>query len=243
MRDWIKAALQALPIAIGLPVVLFLASVKPEDAASNLAVWAHFLGFSQVPAWLANPAADRHAMVSAIVLSVIYAGAVWGIPLYHYFWAKPEPSKTTPASNKEIEKLVTGGDAFCYFALYYFDVGKNIARNIVIVKEGKYPLYDVRMRVTDLDTHKDVANIQLGEVNGPALVLSGVWSLKDTINYRVFFSARNGMWHQDLLLRKLTKKNYWPAATRVLGRDGRTVRFENVDPMFVSEFGPPKWGQ
>ena len=36
MRGWIKA----LPLGLILPVMLWAASVKPEDAASNISAWA-----------------------------------------------------------------------------------------------------------------------------------------------------------------------------------------------------------
>ena len=41
MREWVKA----LPLTVGLPVVIGAASVKPEDAASNIAAWIEFAGF------------------------------------------------------------------------------------------------------------------------------------------------------------------------------------------------------
>ena len=42
MRDWIKA----LPLGLGLPIMIGAASVKPEDAVSNVAAWLHLLGLS-----------------------------------------------------------------------------------------------------------------------------------------------------------------------------------------------------
>jgi hypothetical protein len=74
MREWIKA----LPVSVGLPVVMGAASVKPEDAASNVAAWIEFLGFHNVPHWLTNPNADQHVIAGACVAAALYSFALWG---------------------------------------------------------------------------------------------------------------------------------------------------------------------
>jgi hypothetical protein len=76
LREWLKA----LPLGLGLPAVIGAASVKPEDAASNLAAWAHFLGFEHTPAWLSNPAIDHRAIIGSLAVGAAYAFVVWGIP-------------------------------------------------------------------------------------------------------------------------------------------------------------------
>jgi hypothetical protein len=48
VRGWIKA----LPLELGVPVMIGASSVKPEDAASNLAAWAQWIGIHDVPTWL-----------------------------------------------------------------------------------------------------------------------------------------------------------------------------------------------
>jgi hypothetical protein len=77
MRQWVKA----LPLGIGLPVVIAAASVKPEDAASNLSAWTHWIGINDAPSWLASPAIDSKVIVGALVGAAIYAAIVWGIPV------------------------------------------------------------------------------------------------------------------------------------------------------------------
>jgi hypothetical protein len=76
MPEWLKA----LPLGLGVPVVIAAASVKPEDAASNLAAWAHLLGFEHVPDWLLNPSVYQSVKVGALAAVAIYALAVWPIP-------------------------------------------------------------------------------------------------------------------------------------------------------------------
>jgi hypothetical protein len=78
MRDWIKA----LPLGLGLPAIIGAASVKPEDAVSNLAAWLHFAGVKDVPDWLASPSIDRRVIIGALILAFIYSILVWGIPRF-----------------------------------------------------------------------------------------------------------------------------------------------------------------
>jgi len=39
--------------------VILAASIKPEDAASNLAAWAHWMGIHNVPEWMSSPSIDH----------------------------------------------------------------------------------------------------------------------------------------------------------------------------------------
>jgi hypothetical protein len=48
-----RQILKALPLGLGVPIVIGAASVKPEDAASNLSGWLHIMGIRNVPDWLA----------------------------------------------------------------------------------------------------------------------------------------------------------------------------------------------
>jgi hypothetical protein len=139
-----------------------------------------------------------------------------------------------------LEALQTGGETFCYWMLYHFDLEANIAQNFVVIRMGAYPLYDVRLRIRDMDAQEDVFAKNFGEVNSPADYLMVKWNLPTNVYYRVFFSARNGSWHQDLILRKSERTSCWLAATRVFG-DTKNVRFEHFDRDFVAEFGNPTW--
>jgi F0F1-type ATP synthase membrane subunit c/vacuolar-type H+-ATPase subunit K len=51
--------------------VAFMATVKVEDARSNVAGWLHFLGVDQVPALLASANTDWIALVSALVSGLV----------------------------------------------------------------------------------------------------------------------------------------------------------------------------
>jgi hypothetical protein len=80
MRDWIKA----LPLGLGVPVVIGAASVKPDDAVSNLAAWAHWFGVHDVPQWVNSPSVDGKVIAGTIGVSIVYAFLVWGIPAFRH---------------------------------------------------------------------------------------------------------------------------------------------------------------
>lgn len=144
-------------------------------------------------------------------------------------------------AQKRLEDFQTGGDTFCYWMLYHFDMAKAIAKNFVVVRHGDYPLYDVRMRIRDMDADKDMLNRQWGEINSPADFLIVEWPLPPSVYYRIFFHARNGSWNQDLLLKRSHSVGCWLATTRVWDRSGKEVAFEHIDNGFVNEFGEPAW--
>lgn len=137
----------------------------------------------------------------------------------------------------KLEGLQTGGDTFCYAMFYDFDLKQAIARNFVFIRSGKYPLYDVRYRLHDFDARKDLVREDIGELNSPADFKMVKWPLRDEHYYRFFFHARNGNWHQDLLLKKSAAHRCWLAATRVI-RDGQVV-YQHVDQGFGDD--PIPW--
>ena len=133
----------------------------------------------------------------------------------------------------------TGGDTFCYWMLYHFDLDASIAQNFAVIRNGEYPLYDVRIRILNMDTNKDVHLEAWGELNSPADVRFVRWELPSDIYYRLLH-VRNGSWNQDLQLSRSEKARCWLAATRVLDRTGAEV-FRHVDSEFEPEFGDPMW--
>lgn len=154
----------------------------------------------------------------------------------------PEAEAVKDALEEMQRKLIgvqTGGDSFCYWMLYHFDLGKNVAQNFVIIRKGEFPLYDVRFRIRDMDAARDVHERNWGELNSPADFILMKWPLPDAAYYRVFFHARNGAWSQDLILRRVDEAGCWLAATRVRG--DRDVVFEHIDNEFDEHCGEPQW--
>jgi hypothetical protein len=145
---------------------------------------------------------------------------------------------------QRLEGLQTGGDTFAFWMLYYFDMNENLARDFVIIRRGKYPLYDLRIRIRDMDAGRDVYHASWGEISAPAQYLPHVrWLLQPSVYYRVFFHARNGQWRQDLILKRSDTAQVWLAATRVFDTRGKQVVFEHIDNGFISELGAPAWRQ
>lgn len=145
------------------------------------------------------------------------------------------------ALEKRLTGIQTGGDSFCYWMLYHFNTQENLAYNFALIRKGEFPLFDVRIRIRDMDLGKDVVTKDWGEINSPADYLMVAWPLRDSLYYRVFFHARNGSWHQDLLLRKLNSQGYWAAATRVVGPKGDILFEHTDDPEYSDHFGRPDW--
>lgn len=139
-----------------------------------------------------------------------------------------------------LEGLQTGGDSFCYLMLYHFDLLTSIAQNFVVIRKGQYPLYDVRLRILNMNSRVEV-NKQWGEISAPAEFNLVKWPLSPHEYYRVFVHARNGQYHQDLQLRRSDISACWLSATRVTATDGSTVRFQHIDNGYESEFGAPTW--
>ncbi len=145
------------------------------------------------------------------------------------------------AQQKRLDGVHTCGNSFCYFMLYYFDMKLAIAQQLVIIRQGEFPLYDLRIRVMDIDANRNVFKTNWGELNSPADFLPSRWSLPLAAYYRIFFHARNGAWHQDLILLRSETAKCWLAATRVLGCNGRDVTLMHIDNDFKQEFGDPTW--
>ena len=141
---------------------------------------------------------------------------------------------------QRLEGLQTGGDSFCYLMLYHFDLEKSIAQNFVVIRNGDYPLYDVRLRILNMNSNAELNKVYC-EISAPAEFDLVKWTLAPSEYYRIFIHSRNGQWHQDLQLKRSEIARCWLSATRVFARDGATIRFERVDNGYEDEFGVPVW--
>ncbi|HMG46552.1 MAG TPA: hypothetical protein VK614_03730 [Allosphingosinicella sp.] len=143
-------------------------------------------------------------------------------------------------STAMIKAAITGGDTWGYVMLYNFDLKDNVARNYVFIRKGDHPLYQVRTRVHDMDTGRDVRIDEWGEISAPASYQTLRWPLHENVYYRAFHHARNGQWHQDMILRRVEAAQCWLCATRVsdfLGNPG----WIHTDPQFAELVGEPNW--
>jgi hypothetical protein len=153
--------------------------------------------------------------------------------------------------NKQTAASVIGGDSFAYMAfLLQFDVPR-----LILFHEGNYPLYDVSVRISDLDKTKgrtysisDLENelhFNIGNVaphNSRMLVPISLSN--DSLRWNIFFSARNGFFTELLRMRRVNGK--WKTALKVVtnpmrGEERKTL-FEKVDPDYpVGKNGLVEW--
>ncbi|WP_433755827.1 hypothetical protein [Nocardia sp. CA-135398] len=135
---------------------------------------------------------------------------------------------------------LTGGDTYAHVMLYHFDLVEAVAQQFIVIKDGEYPLYNVSIRIIDMDTGQQQYAQEWGDVDAPAYFRSAKWSLKDENYLRVFFTARNGHWHQDLILMRSEQDRCWLAATRVFGLQ-QAPDLQHIDTEFRGRFGDPVW--
>jgi len=146
--------------------------------------------------------------------------------------------------NKEIVKLVTGGDSFCYLTIMSLDPLTN-SGILTIVHQGDHPIYDVSARIVDLQKMKTIEKknkmnfqevmqastiIQIGNMAKGAGSTIGPFPLGNETerNFNIFFSARNGFFTQNLRMNKINNK--WVQAT-IVAKDNK-VLFEKIDSDF-----------
>lgn len=167
-----------------------------------------------------------------------------------------EKSNEIARLNREVAKSITGGNSFCYLALT-LGGGETNTPNIVFVHKGRYPLYDVGVRIVDLEkwgrlgkklTMQDLRQtdtyINLGNLSRNQVSLKGTLKLPDSGQQRfnIFFSARNGFWNQALRLKRVS--GHWRMASKVTRRlNGKTVTvYRKVDSDFPrNEAGQVNW--
>ncbi len=154
--------------------------------------------------------------------------------------------------NKTIAASITGGDSFCYYSLTNFGTDSAIAS---VLPEGNYPLYDVVIRIADVEDLIEVSKnpsltveeilskdkvLNLGNLSGKQAVLLGTVKLphSDNIRYSISITARNGMFGEEIRLKKV--KGVWKSAMKVtrINSSGETpdapdtLLKEFVDPDF-----------
>jgi hypothetical protein len=88
--------IKSLPLALVLPLVVGAASVKPDDAVSNLAAWALVLHLPEWQ-WLHSPGIDAKVTYWSLGLGIAYAILFWPLPrLLSYYRDRPQQDKFIP---------------------------------------------------------------------------------------------------------------------------------------------------
>lgn len=166
-------------------------------------------------------------------------------------WQTGEQKREFESERGRLDGFLSGGDSFSILSIPYAAVVPNHLIKTTIVRFGKFPLFDLRMRVTIFrDVVSTVLSARLGDF-GSSITDIGIPTMdgpvmgpfKNDEYLRMFFNARNGGWVQDLILRKSTRSTGWLAATKVTRglMDNQIVIFEDMAQGFEEEFGKPAW--
>ncbi|MDT4952105.1 MAG: hypothetical protein QOJ02_243 [Acidobacteriota bacterium] len=144
-------------------------------------------------------------------------------------------------------RLATGGDSFGYLSVF----GSNASPGLMLAHKGDYPLYDVQIRIVDLDVLDKIAQSSkqitfenlapsetvhnVGNLNPNQSILIGRINLptdKDEKGFNVFIMARNGQISQPLRFRRVN--GVWYGAYKVERIDVNPPRLlmERSDPEF-----------
>jgi hypothetical protein len=139
--------------------------------------------------------------------------------------------QNTLSGLEENIKMITGGDSFAYLMTSGVDA---TGANLVLLSQGRYPLYDISVRVFDVKAMYAGRNFQQctifekgGMEMGRNLSAKEGEGLAQQLGYvrftipgdrqdmNVLFSARNGLWEQVWRWRNVKGNWYW--ATTVKG--------------------------
>lgn len=147
-----------------------------------------------------------------------------------------DQTANTARLSTESIKTMTGGDSFCYLDLVSVTATGGIP---TIIQKGRYPLYDVTARIVDIAAidkagREHPGNIQMQVEIGYRLILhpgsiargSAWFSPREYVrftdakrpDFNVFFSARNGLWHEVLRIRQVNGQ--WLEVLSVFRTDG-----------------------
>ena len=119
---------------------------------------------------------------------------------------------------------ITGGNSFCFANLSQNYLGE---RNLTVTHQGDYSLYDLSVRVVDLEKFNEHSgNLEYAHIFEKIFSIGTMLpkqfnnlcsiSISDqeySKSFNIFFSARNGMFHELLRLKKIN--NEWVSAIKV----------------------------
>ena len=148
-------------------------------------------------------------------------------------------------ARKEMVATITGGDSFCYIA--FGSLSSSNVAFLTLVQQGQYPLYDISIRIVDLDRvdelrkdkkysyfdalEKATVHKKVGNLAPSAARWFGEWNLpaKGQARYNIFINARNGFVTELARLKFIDGK--WTSAYQVKRElEGKTMLlYEKVD--------------
>lgn len=145
--------------------------------------------------------------------------------------------------NRALADLVTGGSSYGYLSLTSCNSSACV---LTLVHSGDHPLYDVTIRVVDLDVFDSVpkgaglaeylsadTRYAVGNVSPNQALLLGDFQLGsgNSRSFNIFIAARNGLITQVLRCRRVN--GTWVFATKGFRQDARaTPLHQKIDPAF-----------
>jgi hypothetical protein len=209
---------------------------------SLLVAWANF--------WIRSPRRKKERE------GLVFLGAI--VSILGAFSASSQQTaneQRVAELNEYIASSITGGNSFAYIG---FPLVAPSTYGLTIIHQGKYPLYDLGIRIVDLakwerkqprslyDLQKDEQHLNIGNLAASqASVLGPVQIDSDFTRWNIFFSARNGYWTQLLRIRRVGNELKFALQVKRSSQsgEGETI-FEKVDPGYPrTEDGRVEWGE
>lgn len=209
---------------------------------SLLVAWATF--------WIRSPSRKKQRE------RLVFFGAT--VSIVGAFWASSQQTaneRRVAELNEHIASSITGGNSFAYIALP--PVAPS-TYGLTVIHQGKYPLYDLNVRIVDLakwgkkqtrslfDLQKDEQHLRIGNLAaGQASVLGPVQIDSDSTSWNLFFGARNGFWTELLRIRRVGTELKFAIKVKRNSQTGEAETvFEKVDPGYPrTEAGRVEWGE
>ena len=121
------------------------------------------------------------------------------------------------ADDADIEKLrgfLTGGNSFAFLSIPWAIIVLDQPASSFITKIGEFPLYDLRLRIVDVAKTAQELTLKIGDfgssmasIGAPSIEGPQIPQIHDDEYFRVFFTARNDVWIQDIILRKSARSS------------------------------------
>ncbi|MDQ6472455.1 hypothetical protein RB619_17570 [Flavobacterium sp. LHD-80] len=156
--------------------------------------------------------------------------------------------------NKEIVKIVTGGDSFCLF-----DFTGTIHNPLVLRHDGKYPIYELKISIRNLGDYRQISgrSIQILTAQTNTFMAGTInpqyWGLMPTMEldkrlvaqgFRIEYESRGGSWYQEF--RFFFIKDKIEYATKVIRniQDKNEIIYEKKSDNFpLNKRGEIDWYQ
>lgn len=185
------------------------------------------------------------------VLFVLIGAAFAALGTYFNYLDQAKNQNLLNQKNEEIIRLtqnalasVTGGSNFPFLDILQRDTDQLA---LCVGSGDLFPLYDICVRIVDLDTaekSQDIIgkSVVVGDLPANSAYPVGMLTVvgMNAVRLNVFFSARNGRVTQEVRLKKFEGK--WRLATRVRDIMGTNILKLTIDPKFPLEAnGAVKW--